>query len=249
MQEPKRWHEQDEFWNTFAPTLFTEEHWSRAPEEVEHVISLLGIKAGARVLDLCCGTGRHSLELVRRGFRVTGVDRTQRYLDSASEQADEEGLEIEFVLDDMRTFCRADVFDAVINVYTAFGYFEDQEDDRQVVMNVFRSLRSGGVFLLDMMSKEVLARKFRERDWREEDGVLILQEREIARNWSWIENRWILLKGSERTEFRLSHRLYSATELASLLTTCGFGQVEAYGDLEGGAYDHTASRLVVVGRK
>ena len=249
MQEPKRWHEQDEFWNTFAPTLFTEEHWSRAPEEVEHVISLLGIKAGARVLDLCCGTGRHSLELVRRGFRVTGVDRTQRYLDSASEQADEEGLEIEFVLDDMRTFCRADVFDAVINVYTAFGYFEDQEDDRQVVMNVFRSLRSGGVFLLDMMSKEVLARKFRERDWREEDGVLILQEREIARNWSWIENRWILLKGNERTEFRLSHRLYSATELMSLLTTCGFGQVDAYGDLEGGPYDHTASRLVVVGRK
>ena len=249
MQEPKPWHEQDEFWVTFSPTLFTEDHWSRASEEVEHVISLLGIKAGARVLDLCCGTGRHSLELVRRGFRVTGVDRTQRYLDSASEQADEEGLEIEFVLDDMRTFCRADVFDAVINVYTAFGYFEDQEDDRQVVMNVFRSLRSGGVFLLDMMSKEVLARKFRERDWREEDGVLILQEREIARNWSWIENRWILLKGNERTEFRLSHRLYSATELLSLLTTCGFGQVEAYGDLEGGAYDHTASRLVVVGRK
>lgn len=249
MQEPKPWHEQDEFWDTFAPTLFTEEHWSRAPEEVEHIISLLGIKDGARVLDLCCGPGRHSLELARRGFRVTGVDRTQRYLDSASQQAEEKGLEVEFVLDDMRIFCRADAFDAVINVYTAFGYFEDPEDDHQVVMNVFRSLRSGGVFLLDMMSKEVLARKFRERDWREQDGVLVLQEREVARNWSWIENRWILLKGNERTEFRLSHRLYSATELMSLLTTCGFGQVDAYGDLEDGAYDHTASRLVVVGRK
>jgi len=249
MQESKPWHEQDEFWDTFAPTLFTDEHWLRAPAEVEHIISLLAIEDGARVLDLCCGPGRHSLELARRGFRVTGVDRTQRYLDSASQQAEAEELDVEFVLDDMRTFFRADAFDAVINVYTAFGYFEDPGDDRQVVMNVFRSLRSGGVFLLDIMSKEVLARKFRERDWREEDGVLILQEREIARNWSWIENRWILLKGNERTEFRLSHRLYSATELMSLLMTCGFGQVDAYGDLEGGAYDHTASRLVVVGRR
>jgi SAM-dependent methyltransferase len=249
MQKGKAWHEQDEFWETVAPILFGPRRWADTPAEVEKVVSLLGIGPGAHILDLCCGVGRHSLELARRGFRVTGVDRTRLYLDRASEQAKEEGLKIEFVQDDMRTFCRPDAFDVVINLFTSFSYFEDPEEDRQVLLNVYRSLKPGGVFLLEMMGKEILARIFRERDWREEDGVLILEERKISQNWSWIENRWIIIKGNHRTELRLSHRLYSAVELTSLLTGCGFAHVDAYGDLAGSAYDHMAKRLVIVARK
>ncbi len=249
MQEAKPWYEQDAFWEIVAPTLFTQQRWSDAPTEVEQVVSLLGIEPGAHVLDLCCGVGRHSLELARRGFQVTGVDRTRLYLDRASQQAEAEGLKVEFVQSDMRSFCRPDAFDVVVNLFTSFGYFEDPEDDRQVATNVHRSLKSGGVFLIDMMGKEVLARIFHERDWYEEDGVLILEERKITRNWSWMENRWIMFKDNNRVELRLSQRLYSAVELASLLTECGFAHVEAYGDLEGRSYDHLARRLVVVAHK
>ena len=64
-----------------------------------------------------------------------------------------------------------------------------------------------------------------------------------------MENRWILIRDGERKEFELSHRLYSAAELTGLLEECGFSRTEAYGDLEGSAYDHEASRLVVIGRK
>ncbi len=249
MQETQPWYEQDTFWDTVAPTLFTRQRWSDAPAEVEQVVALLEIEPGAHVLDLCCGVGRHSLELARRGFQVTGVDRTRFYLDMAARQAEAEELKVEFVQSDMRSFCRPDAFDAAVNLFTSFGYFEDPEEDRQVAMNVYRSLKPGGAFLIDMMGKEVLARIFRERDWYEEDGMLILQERKITRNWSWMENRWILFKDNTRTELRLSHRIYSAVELASLLTECGFAHVDAYGDLEGGAYDHLARRLVVVARK
>jgi len=243
------WYKQDTFWETVAPTLFTQRRWSEAPVEVGQVVALLGIEPGAHVLDLCCGVGRHSLDLARRGFQVTGVDRTRPYLDRAARQAEAEGLEIEFVQSDMRSFCRPDAFDAVVNLFTSFGYFEDPEDDRQVALNVCRSLKSGGAFLIDMMGKEILARIFRERDWYEEDGVLILQERKVTKNWSWMENRWIMFKDNHRAELNLSHRIYSATELASLLTECGFAHVDAYGDLEGSAYDHLARRLVVVARK
>jgi SAM-dependent methyltransferase len=232
-----------------APTMFTQRRWEDAPAEVEQVVALLGIKPGAHVLDLCCGVGRHSLELARRGFQVTGVDRTRLYLDRASKQAEAEGLKVEFVQSDMRDFCRPDAFDAVVNLFTSFGYFEDPEDDRQVALNMCRSLKVGGVFLIEMLGKEVLARIFRERDWHEENGVLILEERKVSKNWSWIENRWIIFADSNRTELNLSHRIYSATELASLLTECGFTHVDAYGDLEGRAYDHLARRLVVVARK
>jgi SAM-dependent methyltransferase len=190
-----------------------------------------------------------TLELARRGFQVTGVDRTRPYLDSASRQAETEGLEIEFVQSDMRDFCRPDAFDAVVNLFTSFGYFEDPEDDRQVALNVYRSLKPGGVFLIDMMGKEVLARIFSERDWYEEDGVLILQERKITKNWSWMENRWIIFVDNNRAELNLSHRIYSAVELTSLLTECGFAPIDAYGNLDGSAYDHLARRLVVVAHK
>ena len=99
------------------------------------------------------------------------------------------------------------------------------------------------------MGKEILARIFRERDWREEGGVMWLEERKVSKDWSWIDNRWILLRGDKRQEFRVSHRLYSAAELAALLRECGFGKVEIHGDLAGSPYDHTAERLVVVAQK
>ena len=70
------WHERDSFWEIMP--LITERHWEMAPNEVEFVVSALGIEPGAAVLDLCCGMGRHSVELARRGYRVTGVDRRPR---------------------------------------------------------------------------------------------------------------------------------------------------------------------------
>jgi len=245
----KPWHEDDAFWRDNAPVMFGEGRWAAAPEEVDQVVVLGDIQPGAHVLDLCCGVGRHSLELARRGCRVTGVDRTADYLATARRRAEEEGLDVEWVEADMRAFSRPEAFDAVINLLTSFGYFEDQEDDRRVVENVLRSLRPEGVLVMEMMGKEVLARIWRSRDWQEDDGVIILRERRVTRGWSWMENRWILLRGSERTEYKVGHRLYAATELIELLTGVGFFTVEAYGGLDGSPYDHTARRLVVVARK
>jgi len=249
MTESKPWHEDDFFWETWGPVLFTERRLAATATEVEGVVSLTGIKPAAHVLDLCCGIGRHSLELARRGFKVTGVDRTAHYLEQANEKAEKENLKVEFVQDDMRNFCRPGTFDCAISMFTSFSYFEDPEEDRQVVANVYRSLKPGGAFLLDMPGKETLARIFTDRGWHEENGVLVLEERKVSKNWGWIENRWIMIKDNRRTESRLSLRLYSATELIALLDDCGFKQADAYGDLEGNAYDHTARRLVIVGHK
>ncbi len=251
MNDPGPWFEDVRFWDTMAPMLFSEQRIMNAPPEIDGVVALLGLEKGARVLDLCCGIGRHSLELARRGFRVTGVDLMEAYLDRAGEEARKEGLEIEFVRQDMRTFRRAAAFDYTVNLFTSFGYFQDPGDDRMVLENVFDSLRPGGGFVIDLMGKEVLAERFQERDWSwlGDEEVLFLEERKLTGNWGWIENRWILLKGTERREFRISHRLYSAVELIALLTGCGFEDVRAYGDLSGEPYDHNAKRLVVVGKR
>jgi 2-polyprenyl-3-methyl-5-hydroxy-6-metoxy-1,4-benzoquinol methylase len=128
--EMKPWHEQDRFWEATGFAMFSEQRLAAAPADIEAAVALLGIEPGARVLDLCCGVGRHSLELARLGHQVTAVDRTQAYLDQASARAEAEGLTIEYVCADMRAFCREAAYDASVNLYTSFGYFEDIEDDR-----------------------------------------------------------------------------------------------------------------------
>jgi SAM-dependent methyltransferase len=243
------WYEQDSFWETFSPLLFSQTRLNATQEEVDHLIELAELQPGMAVLDLPCGIGRHSCELARRGFQVTAVDRTQAYLRTARQLSAEGGLQIEFVEKDMRSFRRAEAFDVILNLFTSFGYFEDQDDDRLVLQNFYQSLKPAGVLVMEMMGKEILARIFRHNSWEEEDGLLYLQQRHISDDWGWIDNRWILIKDGEVREFTLGHRLYSAVELSTLIQQAGFSQTSVYGSLEGIPYNQDARRLVVVARK
>lgn len=243
------WYEQEGFWKTFSPLLFNSERMLSAGQEVEQIVSLLKLEPVVSICDLCCGVGRHSLELGRLGYCVTGVDRTGLYIEQAKKKANEQGLNIRLVQDDMRGFCEPNAFDAVINVFTSFGYLEEVADDKLVLENVYKSLKKDGKFLIDIIGKEVLARIFQEKRWYEEDDVIVLEESKLSEDWSSVENRWIIIRDSERDEFRFSLRLYSAAQLSDLLKSCGFGKVEIYGDLSGSPYDQTAKRLVVVAHK
>ncbi|KPK90797.1 MAG: hypothetical protein AMJ88_15440 [Anaerolineae bacterium SM23_ 63] len=249
MSDQNSWHNQDKFWELFEPILFNQQRRSNAKVEVEKVVSLLKIQQNDRILDLCCGTGRHSLELARQGFEVVGVDRTTSYIESAKQKAENDHLEVEFVVGDMREYCQPNSFNIVINLFGSFGYFEDPDDDRQVVKNMYASLYSGGRFLIETMGKEIIAREFQERDWSEEGDTLVLAERKPHQNWGRIHTRWIVIKGNQRVEHTVSVRSYSAVELSSLFSDCGFVNVQVYGDLEGLDYDQGAKRLVVIGAK
>jgi SAM-dependent methyltransferase len=243
------WFEDEEFWKILEPALFNKERLESASQEAEQMASLLKLQAGASICDLCCGPGRHSLELSRLGYNVTGVDRTGLYIERARKKADEQRLDIRFVQKDMRKFCEPNTFDAVVNVFTSFGYFEGAEDDRRVIENVYKSLKEGGKFIIDIIAKEVLGRIFIDKRWREEDGAIVLEESKIKEDWSAINSRWIIIKNGRQDEFRFTLRLYSATELSELLKSCGFKEVQVYGNIDGSPYDQSAKRLVLLAQK
>ena len=243
------WYESEEFWRLGGPFFFKRDAWERAPAEVEGVVRYLGVEPGANVLDLCCGPGRHSLELARLGYRVTGVDRTAAYLEALRSRAGSEDLEIELIESDMREFERPGAFDGAINLFTSFGYFEDPEEDRRVVQRVYASLRPGARFAVDVLGKELLVRRFRWRGWDEQGESVLLQETEIDPGLGWVRNRVSYLTPGGRHDLEFEHRLYSGRELCDLLESCGFREVALYGGFDGSPYDLEAKRLVAVATK
>jgi SAM-dependent methyltransferase len=244
------WHEDDKFWAETAPVIFNRNRWEGAPSDVEALLGLVQPPTNAAILDLGCGQGRHALEFAERGYRVTGVDRTASYLDTAIRRAEQAGVSVDWVHADMRTFRREGTFDLVVNLLSSFGYFDAVADDRRVTENIYASLRPGGQIVMDMMGKEVLARIFRATDWHEEpDGTIVMEEREVIEDWGRLAIRWIILNGGKTSEHRYTLRLFSATELKSLLAGVGFINCRAYGTLSGNPYDHLTERLVVVAGK
>jgi SAM-dependent methyltransferase len=241
----REWFEDPAFWDARADVMFQKVRLEHTPEEVDALLELLGLAPGAHVLDLCCGPGRHSVELRRRGFAVTGVDLHAPYL----EQARAANADVEWVHGDMREFSRQHAFDAVINMFSSFGYFEDQEEDRRVARHMLRSLRPGGTFLIDTMGKEVLARKFQPRSWFElEDGAALLEDRRIVGGWGGTRTTWTVIRGRDQQSFTFFMRLYAGTELATLLKDAGFATAEVFGGLDGRPYDHEAMRLIALAR-
>jgi len=237
-------------WEEIAPVMFDQDRWQEAGPEVDQALGLLAVRPPATILDLACGPGRHVLELARRGYRVTGVDSTRAFLETARKLAAAASLEAELVHADMREFRREDAFEAALSMSTSFGYFREAEDDLRVLVNVRASLRPGGTLLMEVMGKEVVARTLKGRDWREEDGLVLLTEQRVRDDWTWVDNRLVYLgkDGGARHELVLSHRLYSAAELVACLRTAGFSSVSVYGSLAGSPYDESAERLVALAR-
>jgi SAM-dependent methyltransferase len=249
MTAQTQWHDNKEFWQVAEPIMFSQERLVAAAGEVDKVTALLQLPPASAVLDMCCGIGRHSLELARRGHKVTGVDKTAAYLAKARQSADADGLPVEFVQQEMRTFCRLDTFDAALSLFTSFGYYDDPADNQRVLLSVCASLKTGGKLIIDLHGKESLARIFRKRSWEPRGEYTVMEERTVLEDWGKIHNHWTLLKGDKRHDFDLTLHLYSATELKSMLLAAGFSKVVAYGSLDGKPYDHEAQRLVIVATK
>lgn len=217
-----------------------------AAEEMRKASELLGIPPGASVLDVCCGTGRHSLELARLGYRVTGVDRVAAFLDAARETAKVDGVAVEFVREDIRTFRRPEVFDAALCWFTSIGYFDTLQEEIQGLKNIRESLKPGGKFVIEMMGKEIVARWFKPNEWFEDEAGTLLSEYKIIDDWSRMENRWVLITDDEIFDYTFRHRVFSGIELKDLLRDCGFPKVSLFGSIDGIPYDQDAKRLIAV---
>ncbi len=245
----KEWFDDDAFWEELYPFMFPEKRFAGTGREVDQALKLAKPN-GKRVLDLCCGPGRCSVALAKRGFSVTGVDRTKWLLAQAKRRARAARVKIEWVRADMRDFVRPGTFDLVLSMFTSFGYFDDKREDLTVLGNICNTLRPGGVCLIDVAGKEQLARIFQPTISETlPDGSRLVQRHEVFDDWTRIRNEWILIRRGRARSFHFHHTVYSGLELRDRLEQAGFTRVKIYGDFDGGDYGTNAKRLIAVGRK
>jgi SAM-dependent methyltransferase len=247
--KPTSWFESEAFWIATYPFMFSDESFSTAVSDVPKIIALSGCTGGT-VLDLCCGPGRYAIPFAKHGFDVTGVDRTSFLLEKARSYAEQQQVGITWVKEDMRQFAKADTFDLALNLFTSFGFFDDLDENRVVLRNLNTSLKNGGTLIMEMASKERLARIFQATGSHSlANGDLLFERRFVSGDWERIENEWYIISGGQVQRFDLALWLFSGRELKDLLYGAGFSDVAIYGDLDGAAYGVNARRLVAVARK
>lgn len=252
MSEKKtEWFEKEEFWNNYGPIMFDAQRWAEAPAVAEHVCRIAGLGSGAKILDAGCGPGRISVELALRGLEVTGVDLIQSELDAAAESATDEGVDIELIKADLRTFRSEKKYDAAINLYTSFGYCDTMEEDAQILKCIYDSIKDGGYFILENLSREIAIKDFTEGEWFKRAGKTVLTEFEVVGAWEGLRSHWTLIddETGERIDHEFVQRLYSAVELKRIMLKLGFKSVEIYGDFDFSPYNQNARTMVVVARK
>lgn len=219
----------------------------RTPVEVDQIEALLKLRPPRRIVDLPCGQGRHAIELARRGYEVTGVDLSPYMLGMARERADASRVRVRWLVGDMREALPGETFDLVLNLFTSFGYFADEADDRLVVRAAASMLESGGRFLLEVINGQRVMGNFQEREWFTVGQIAVMERRflDVPGRRMVVERTVSSAKGEDTSVHAV--RLYGGPEMGTMLTAAGFARVDLYGDWDGAPLTRESLRVLAVG--
>ena len=239
----------------FRAPLFTPgepDALAAAPAEAAAAWKALRLKRGSRVLDLACGTGRHSVQLAKRGAVVLGVDLTPAYLDQAR-RASRHLKNCRFVRGDMRRLPFVEEFDAAMNLWTSFGYFAKYADDLKTLRGVARALKPGGLFLIELVDHGWVRSRSSHRHWnRRGDGSYLLQEAVLIEGSDpRVINEWTILRRGQRPQrANFIVRGYDKSRLHATLREAGLKPIKTWSALVGAAPSRRFNgRLIVLARK
>ena len=223
----------------------------RDETEAEQLVDLVEQEVtpdpNAHIIDVGCGRGRHARIFARRGYRVTGVDLSEEAIAEARERTRQEGLDVTFKQGDMRDPLCEGCADGVVNLFTTFGYFEDDAENERALAAMTTALRPGGWFLQDFLNAPQVINSLQPEDTHSVNGVTIAQHR-------WIENdrinKRITIDHNGQTEtYHESVRLFSLDDLRRMYANVGLDLVATYGNYDGAPHTPESPRLLLYARK
>jgi SAM-dependent methyltransferase len=219
--------------------------------EVNFIDEALGVDRRGRILDLACGAGQHAVELATRGYDVVGFDLSQSQLDWAGGLAQERGQRLQFTYGDMRELSYNEAFDGIYSWNTSFGFFEE-EKNVDVVQRIFRGLRPGGRFLLDVINRDFVVAQQPGQTWFEGDGCVCIDDVSIDFITSRMKvKRTLMLTNGKNRECNYSVRIYGLHELGKILHDVGFKVLNVSGrpEMANVFFGATSPRIIILATK
>lgn len=222
----------------------------RTLQETNFIEKSLKLTQKSRILDLCCGHGRHSIELAKKGYIMTGQDLAQNFIKIATKTAKKNGVNIKFICEDMRRIPFYEEFDAIFNIFTSFGYLENDKEDAKVIKQVANSLKTGGKFLLDIRNRDWILANFQYNDWRIMDDLIVLEERHLDPSFKKVITKVIYIeKGKIGKITEHSARLYNLSDIQSMFRKAGLSIQKIYGGLDFERHTIKSQRTIIIASK
>ena len=219
-------------------------------KQVRRLLEILGLPDGSRVLDVPCGQGRHAHLLAESGLDVDGLDYSETLLARARDRGT--GPSLRYLRGDMRRMPArwTGRFDAVLNLFTSFGFFIDPADDARVIVEFARVLKPGGVLVWHGGSRDGVAGRLLVRDWwQSNDGTMIAHERSFdpLAGTLHVRSTWRGKRSSGSRDHRI--RIYTATRIAELCANAGLIVEEAWDGWRRRPLSRRSTEMLLVARK
>ena len=248
MTVPSNWYEN--FFHGVALDL-----WRKAvsPEqtqsEADFLVKTLECASGSRLLDVPCGNGRHSLELAKRGYQMTGLDISEQFIEEARASSSAIGTQIEWVLGDMRHVAREATFDGAFCVGNSFGYFEYSEMEA-FLNGVSRALKPEARFVVGTgTAAESILLNLKERTWYQVEDILFAIENRYQVEESCLDTHHTFVRDGKVETRQSKHWVYTVGEIRRMLERAGFAVLEMYGSLDCQPFTLGSHQLFVVAQK
>jgi SAM-dependent methyltransferase len=224
-------------------TVYEHRDEQDAQRLVSLILSNIKIRQDSYILDIACGAGRHAVYFTEYTSRVYGIDLSRHLLDKARKS----GMPPYFVQADMRYLPIRKPVDLVFSLFTSFGYFEDDETNKQVAIEMSRMLKKNGDIVIDYLNRDYVTRNLVEEGQRMAGDMHIFEKRWVSRNRVYKEIR-LDLQGEDKI-FYESVRLFSKHEMHEILSAAGIQITALYGEYDGSAYKRDSSRMIIFGKK